>query len=454
MVNTAVAGSAAPPRIGSFYGTVPDVEVLGLAQAVLGAFGPCRAFHVVDATITGAHLAQAHRALNQGICKETSYPVNEQVLDWTQHALRSRIRSPLDTLWVIRQRSHLLSLLLHMADQAASSSRPDPVRLAWPATHAQLMVLDEEDTVQLQPVTVHELLQHRQVLLHQGARTARSHTPMGSGQALMHLRDFLDGPLYRHLTRVRHSKLPSQRTLRIRWERNLGGPLPRYPCVFCGGHEEDDEEMLVLYDASYVIAKCLGNLLGRLLDHLPRIDSCLARELWVKHGVRWSAVLMSGVIPTEVQDPFAVLRRSSMATEEAVTAYIYGMVDLGHACYSARCVRVGELKRDPPQSKRKQVYDFLSGESHDTPPLRPHGPKPASNPYAPLGGSLERLLFSSPMRANIVARPRIPQWKADVLYPIWVSAVVAVGNDGFRTLSTRSWGVNPFTVVSMDNAAG
>ena len=75
------------PWVGAFYGTIPDVEVLGAASAILHAFGPCSALHLVDATITGHHLRSAHQAIRQGVYKDMATLVNQQALDWILHTL-------------------------------------------------------------------------------------------------------------------------------------------------------------------------------------------------------------------------------------------------------------------------------------------------------------------------------------------------------------------------------
>ena len=63
----------------------------------------------------------------------------------------------MDTLWLVKQSSHLLSFLLHSADTAAASSQPLPTRLAAPSMHVQLMIPDDEGVFDLRPPTYEEL---------------------------------------------------------------------------------------------------------------------------------------------------------------------------------------------------------------------------------------------------------------------------------------------------------
>ena len=136
----------------------------------------------------------------------------------------------------------------------------------------------------MRPAILGELTQGRQAALHRGAKTTRAHTPLGSSVAAMALRDFLDGSMHRYVARARDSNLPSQQAMRGCGERKLGLPL-------CAASDDT--------------AQALWTLLTHLLSYLPRTVSCLAKELWVRHGVRCSVVLMSVVVPVKVQDMFA-----------------------------------------------------------------------------------------------------------------------------------------------------
>ena len=102
-----------------------------MSAAIMSSCGPAGGCHVVDATITGAHLARAHKAIRQGVYKDI-FTVQSAV-DWVVLAvLQRRVAMPVkDTLCIVTQSSHLPSVILNHAHHAAGASCQIPIKLAW-----------------------------------------------------------------------------------------------------------------------------------------------------------------------------------------------------------------------------------------------------------------------------------------------------------------------------------
>ena len=154
--------------------------------------------------------------------------------------------------------------------------------------------------------------------------------------------------------------------------------------------------------------------MSSILEFLPQADAGLAREMWRKHGVQWTVVLMSGIIPTEFQETITFLRRSSTGADNVVAAFVMGMMDLGTMCYESRCARVGEVLRSPENSYQRQVYENLSGRSEYAPPRRPHGLRAPWNPFESFCSSLTHTLVMAPLQSDNLGRKTVSGIEADL----------------------------------------
>ena len=157
------------------------------------------------------------------------------------------------------------------------------------------------------------------------AQATRSYTPPGSRMAAVHAKAFLDGPLHHHLVRARDATLqenPNPNPNPNHKERNLCIQNPPYPGMFCRGLEEDVVDMVIQCERSHAGAQALCSLVKNILVFLPS----LARGMRRIHGVEWSTVLMAGVIPLELQYTSAQIRGASHEADEALTAFVLGMI--------------------------------------------------------------------------------------------------------------------------------
>ena len=94
--------------------------------------------HVVDATV----IASVHRRVAAdcvgGIPLHSSRLVNQVAVDFMQGALSHRGEQATEWAYVVRHSSHLASVILHRADQAAETA-DRPVHLRPPGTHVQFI---------------------------------------------------------------------------------------------------------------------------------------------------------------------------------------------------------------------------------------------------------------------------------------------------------------------------
>ena len=105
-----------------------------MSTATMASFGPVGGRHVVDSTVTGAHLVTVHKAIRQGELKDTFTLANQSAADWVVRALQQMVAMPVkDTLWIVRQSFHLLYVMLHRTDHAAGASCLIPIMLVWSA---------------------------------------------------------------------------------------------------------------------------------------------------------------------------------------------------------------------------------------------------------------------------------------------------------------------------------
>ena len=86
--NVAVASQGSPTWTGAIYGTVPEAEIIGAAAYLLHTPPLACTVHVVDASIIGAHLRRAQKALYRGIKGPTSHLVKQHALSWIVEGLR------------------------------------------------------------------------------------------------------------------------------------------------------------------------------------------------------------------------------------------------------------------------------------------------------------------------------------------------------------------------------
>ena len=142
-VSLAISNAGGISCSGSFYGTVPEAECVATAGTLRhGPVDVLRA-HVVDATV----IASVHRRVSAdrvgGVPLHSSRLVNQVAVDFMQEALSHRGEHATEWAYVIRQSSHLASVILHRSDQAAESAGR-PVHLRPPGTHVQLIQPQED----------------------------------------------------------------------------------------------------------------------------------------------------------------------------------------------------------------------------------------------------------------------------------------------------------------------
>ena len=147
--NVAVASYGSPTWTGAIRGTVPEGEIIRGAAYLLHTPPSVHIVHIVDASILGAHLRRAHKALYRGIKGPSSHPVNQHALNWIVEGLRRlprRVGGP--HRWVVRQSSHLAAVALEDPDFAAAHAQAPPVHLLVPKEHAILSVPGAEGVLE------------------------------------------------------------------------------------------------------------------------------------------------------------------------------------------------------------------------------------------------------------------------------------------------------------------
>ena len=117
VTNVAVVSHGSPTWTGAIRGTVPEARIIGAAAYVLHTPPSSHTVHVVDASITGAHLRRAQAALYRGIKIPTSHVINQHALNWVVeglHRLPRTVGGPHH--WVVRQSWHLAAVPLEVPD--------------------------------------------------------------------------------------------------------------------------------------------------------------------------------------------------------------------------------------------------------------------------------------------------------------------------------------------------
>ena len=105
---------------------------------------------------------------------------------------------------------------------------------------------------------------------------------------------FLHTPAFRSLCKAGDDKLPVMKSLRQRLQRREGEPVGVYPCLFCGGPEEDVPHMVLCF-WSLNETQTLQGILLRMGEYLPPRERGLWFLSWVQHGREFLGDFVCGV---------------------------------------------------------------------------------------------------------------------------------------------------------------
>ena len=144
VTNVATASHGSPTWTGGIRGMVPEAEIIGAAVYLLHTPPSGFRAHVVDASIIGAQLHRAQKALYRGIKGPISHFINQHALNWV---VEGAGRPPRGVggphHWSVRQSSHLAAVPLEEPDFAAAHEKALLVHLMLPKENATHLVPNE-----------------------------------------------------------------------------------------------------------------------------------------------------------------------------------------------------------------------------------------------------------------------------------------------------------------------
>ena len=213
--NVAVASHGIPTWTGAIYGTVLEAEIIDAAAYLLQTPLSACTVHVVDVSVTGAHLRKAQEALYRGIKGPTSHLVNQHALSWIVEGLRRRPRR-IGGLhhWVVRQSWHLAAVRLEAPDSAAARAMAPPIHLVLPKEHAILLVPGDNGELEPRVPSMRALQQVREMRWRWLAVRTRAHTPLAGACEAVPLGAIHHGPTQRNMLRARDGRLSTMQVMR------------------------------------------------------------------------------------------------------------------------------------------------------------------------------------------------------------------------------------------------
>ena len=153
--------------------------------------------------------------------------------------------------------------------------------------------------------------------------------------AILHFREVLHPSDHRRLARARDAKLPTQMRLKMRLERTLKRPIPKYVFISCGGKEDNLEDILITCERCESQAQSLCQVVEQCALAMPPVDAALFRESWRSRGVAWSVSLMAGIMPRDLQGAICVADLGD-SNRTRSTSLALSMVELGDQAYARR----------------------------------------------------------------------------------------------------------------------
>ena len=215
--NVGVASHRSPIWTGAIRDMVPEADVIGAAAYLLPIPLSACTVHVLDASIIGAHLRRAEKALYPGIEGPTSHLLNQQALNWIVEGLRRVPRRVGGAHhWVVTQSLHSAAVPLEELDSAAARAMASPVDLFLPKEHAVLLVPGEDEELEAHVLSMQALQHVKEMEWRPLAARRRSHTPLAGACEAVPLGPVHHGASHRNLLRARDGSLSTKQVMR-RW---------------------------------------------------------------------------------------------------------------------------------------------------------------------------------------------------------------------------------------------
>ena len=212
---------------------------------------------------------------------------------------------------MVRQSSHLAAVPLEQPDFARAHTKVPPVHLRLPKKHATLLVPKEDGVLEPHVPSMQALQHFTEVEWHSVAAHTRAHTPLAGACEAVPLGAVHHGPTHKDLLRARDGRLSSMQVMR-QWQKKVTRTvIPAHPCILFGGLEEDTGHMRMLCARDKAVARLLCAKMEEITADLPRADKTMGFMSWKEHGCRWTESLMTGVVPGDLRQLFAVVRAAS-----------------------------------------------------------------------------------------------------------------------------------------------
>ena len=225
----------------------PGVECVSTAGTLRFGLVDVTRVHAYDATVVSAVHKKVSSDELSSIPISTTRLANQVAADWLHEALVYRKKNASCWAFCVRQTSHLSSVALHHADALAEAGG-EAVHLQPPTTHVQLLLPTLDGRILTSPVTEAALTSCQSQRDEVDGRLHRGHTLMGRASGLsLRPSQFLHTPAFRSLCKAGDNTLPVIKSLRHRLQRRDGRPVDKYPCIFCGGLEEDVPHMVLCF---------------------------------------------------------------------------------------------------------------------------------------------------------------------------------------------------------------
>ena len=110
---------------------------------------------------------------------------------------------------------------------------------------------------------------------HSLAARTRAHTPLAGACEAVPLGAVHHGPTFKDVLRAPDGRLRTMQVMR-RWRQKVTRTvLPAYPCIFCGGPEEDTGHMRILCARDEPVARLLYAKVEEFIEDLPLVDKAM-----------------------------------------------------------------------------------------------------------------------------------------------------------------------------------
>ena len=322
--------------------------------------------------------------------------------------------------WVVRQSSHLATVLLEEPDCVAARAMTPLVHLILPKEHAVLLVPGDDGELEPHVPSMQALQHAREMEWRSLAARTRVHTPLAGACEAVPLGAVHHGPAHRNMLRARDGRLSTMQVMQ-RWRQKLTRvAIPAHPCFFCGGPEEDIGHIRLLCARDEEVARLLCGRVEEFTAELPLTDRAVEFLAWKEHGCRWTESLMAGVVAGDPKRLFAAVSSRGPAKAKL---FLEDMIEVGEDVYACRNHRLTRIKQLPMQDRRRAVYAFLRADTPFCPPTGRVERHPPWNPLDGLPDNLQATFQRAPLHALLVPRSYIVHEEAMSSFPHWMAAV-------------------------------